>query len=603
MNAERVRDGVSRESDRRKNKFNQGVRALYRGSLEEADRQFRVAGTSLGQALVAIHATGWERAATKALQFLDFFDGLDKDSDDRKPDDEAIALRTLAVAVERLEEETVHGAAQQRRDAVTLRARKRLENVEWEPVLKQIRRLARKIPEVFGPLVTTRLGRRLVREGFATAADILLEGEYHQALSVVARLYQIEAGGKQVVETPICLHCFEKTSEYPPSEARAFMLDMRTFSGVFQAKCRDAQKDLEHALIHGVEALHLAEYLARGGFAVDDLLVLSDSFLKAAPGLAPSGEMKKMDKTLLSACVSYHRGMVAELRKAFEHAVPLLEDVVSKDVEPWSERADEALVRVRAIRDAEARRHAVAGLKGRYEAAKKAGDTAEERAALTELVKIETDDALLERLAQLELEAKTPAWTERAKETVRRGSRDATLLLALARQAVRIAPEQAKEAVALFRLALRGVQLSPEDSAAFAAALLVIGRPAEAGKVYRELGSRNPTRYLDAAKAFAACGEDARQRLGAQGCSISPRPPQGQGLPDTHGGRCPRAIRRSLGFRSSRLDEGRREAHRHPRGVPRRGGAEGTCGCFRGAREDGRSAPSVRDPTTFPRGA
>jgi tetratricopeptide (TPR) repeat protein len=519
LTAGRVIAIVTLDSERRKSKFNQGVRALYRGDMKEAERQFRMASSAAMVAIVALHTRAWERAVTKALQFLDFYDKLAPDSEDRKSGDEALMLRTLSIGVERLQEESVHGAAQQRRETVVKRARKRLESVEWEPVLRQVRTYVRRAPEIFGPLVTTRLGRRLVREGFATAADILLEGEYHQALSVVSRLNQMETGGKEELMTPICPHCFEQVSDWQPVEAREFFLGMRTYSGTFQTKCGERAKDLEHALVHGIEALFMAEYLGRGGIQVEDLLTLSDSFLRSASELAPSGEMKKKNEGLLSAFVSYHRARVAEMKRVFEDAVPLLEDVLSKAIEPWSERAEEALVRVRSIRDAEARRRAVAGLRSRGETAKMAGDSSEEQVALTELLKIETDIALLERLARLELEAKTPGWTERVKEAVKQGSRDATLLLALAKQAARIAPEQPNEAVALFRLAARGVQLSPEDSTVFATALLATGRPAEAGKVYAELGAIDPSRYLDAARAFAACG-DERHAMSAVGALL-----------------------------------------------------------------------------------
>ena len=514
MNPDRFQVLVKRNSDKQHERVRQGIRALYKGEFEAADRHFRLAPSAFGQSLVAMHAQSWERAAAKALEYLEFFDTLDKKTQSDNYSDKALMLRIIAIAIERLEEEPAEGAVKKRRESIVKRAHKRLEGVDWEPVMRVVRKHVSTASAIFGPLATTRLGRRLAREALASATEMLMEGQYHPAMSVVARVEQLQTGGKEKVHIPTCPHCFEVMSEGTSESARANLIKVRDSLGEFRRKCRDAPRDLEHALINGLEALFIAEYLGRAGFSVDEILPLASELLEAAGGLPPTGEIRNKDGPLLPACISYHRAKVAELRKAFDESMRLLEDVVSRNVEPWTEQAEEALVRVRAIRDGEARRIAVATLRERLEAAKSAGDHYRERNAIEELLKVESDDALLERLAQLELEAGVPGWMDRAAEAVRRGSRDPNLSKALVEAAVRISPEKPRDAIPLFRLASEHVPLGVEQSEVFAAALTAANRLSEAGKIYKELANIDPVRHLDAAKAYAACGEE-RQALSA----------------------------------------------------------------------------------------
>src|SRR3990172_2479491 len=99
---------MSRADEDRRNRLEvRAVRAMVQGKLEEAERMYRQMGSSLGLAIVAIHAGAWERAATKALRFLDFWDAFEPATpDERKKgeDDATIALQALAIALDRIED-------------------------------------------------------------------------------------------------------------------------------------------------------------------------------------------------------------------------------------------------------------------------------------------------------------------------------------------------------------------------------------------------------------------------------------------------------------------------------------------------------------------
>ena len=490
-------------NDDDKKTMGRALTALYRGSLDEADRLFRTMGTHWGVALVAFHKKAWERAAGKALRFLAAWDAAAAAEKKGTESDEAVMLRILAIAVDRIGQEPLRGGAQRRREALVERARQRLANVDWSAVHPIVRRMARTSPEIFGPIATARLRTNLVREEFARTADLLLlDGDYHRAWSLIFHLAPLGAGPKTTFDFPRCPHCFDEITE--ESTRHSLREDLRAHA---IPEYRKAPADREHALLNGVEALHVAEFLIGGADDVRDLLDCADRLLIAAPGLAPTGEMEKSEGGALIAFVAFHRARIADVHGDAGGAVSLFEEAVASAVEPWSDRAADELARLRTFEEAKSRRQETADLRSRCEACRVAGDTEGERAALTQLLAFVDEDALVERLARLERDAAVPGWPTRAAEAVRRGARAPALLAALAEEATLRAPKFPREAVRLFRLAFRGGALEPRASVAFADALIATGRAAEAGKVYEELGAADPERYLPAARAYATGGE------------------------------------------------------------------------------------------------
>ena len=506
------------DEDRRKRLEIRALHAVVQGEFEEAERLYRHLNSSLSLAVVALHQGAWERAAGKALRWFDFWDTVSAEERTQKgaEKDRAIALGALEIALERMEGRVPRNEAERkRRDRLAAKGRARLDAVtDWPWVRRTVREFVRIAPEYWGPFATERLGRNLLREGLAAAADLLLEDHVHLASYGARAKARVRPDGHGDVPLTLCPHCLEDLTSGSVEDARKIVPEVRDYMRVYLRPEAPPPKDREHALLAGAEVVSYAGILSRVGDPVDALCDRAEALLAAAPGLAPAGRMKGDADALLGAFLAFHRARIAELRGRPDDALALLDGVVASAVEPWSERAAEAAAHVRALREAAERSRRVTDLRTRCEAAKRAGDAAVERTALAELLAVADEDVLWERLAVLEIAASALGAMDRAAEAVRRGSRDPALVAAMIGEGARLASSNPKVSIHFFRLALHAGPLLPAAGRSFAAALAATERWSEAGKAYADVAAKEPALHLEAARAYAK-GGDGRKAVAA----------------------------------------------------------------------------------------
>jgi len=508
---------VPREDEGRRKRLEiRALHAVVHGEFEEAERLYRHLNSSLSLAVVALHRRAWERAAGKSLHWFDFWDTTTAEQRSQKgaEKDRALAIAALEIALGRMEERQPRSEAERkRRDRIVAKGRARLDAVtDWPWVRRTVREFVRAAPEYWGPFATERLGRNLLREGLAAAADLLLEDHVHLASYGARAKARARPDGDWDVPLTLCPHCLEDLTAESVEDARKIVPEIRDYMRVYLRADAPSPRDREHALLGGAEAVTYAGILSRVGDPVGGLCDRAEALLAAAPGLAPAGRMKEGQDALLGAFLAFHRARIAELRGRPDGALALLDGIVASAVEPWADRAAEAAAHVRALRDAAERSRRVSDLRSRCDAAKSAGDVAAERAALTDLLAVADGDALWERLAIVEVGAGAPDATDRATEAVRRGSREPALVAAIVGEGTRTAASDPRAAIPLFRLALHAGPLGPVAGKTFAAALAATGRWSEAGKAYADLAAKEPALRLDAARAYAK-GGDGRKAL------------------------------------------------------------------------------------------
>jgi len=145
-------DALKRQKDRIEGHLADGFHAIEENDSETAERHFRAADYTIGLALAHFYGHAWERAVNKAFAALS--------EAGHGTEDEAVALKVLALASKRLGEKETLGSAKQRQERLVARAERRLDEVDWQQVNKQIRGLTREKPGVYGALASVRMGRR-----------------------------------------------------------------------------------------------------------------------------------------------------------------------------------------------------------------------------------------------------------------------------------------------------------------------------------------------------------------------------------------------------------------------------------------------------------
>jgi tetratricopeptide (TPR) repeat protein len=493
---------LKRLKERIERQVQEGFAALAENDAEAAERHFRIAGHTLGIALACYHGRFWERATSKALAALA--------QAGPGTEDEAVALKVLAIASKQLgEEKKVKGAAQQRREALIKRAEERLDGVEWGPVHGLMRELAKKQPAVYGALASVRMGRKMVKAGFRTIVDFVLAGDYHRAACLGDDLTRIEATTWGLAaEFSLCPDCLEEWFEPAPGEPPNVALNrLSALTGTILFEF--TWKSPEHALILGISALHFAEFRARHGEDVARLVERAQVYYDAA---AAPQSLAPEEAGRWTACVDYHRGRVLELGKNEAAALALVEKVAAGPAAPWNDRAREVAERIRRRQASEAKRARVSSLRGECEAARKRSDDEAELAAMKALSsEIDLELGQLERLSRLRDEDHDPGWTDTAIRAAAKGSHDENLSRRLGDEAaVRWSEGKGREALNLFILARRIAPLSPDVMSACAAVLASFGRNAEAAKAYAAVGHREPIHFLESARCFMAAGEEKR---------------------------------------------------------------------------------------------
>ena len=491
---------LKRKRDRLERYRAEALHAIEQEDYELADRRFRLAGDTLGIALAAYYGHSRERAVSKALAALS---GVAKESVD-----ESIALKILDQASKQLANEKVRGAAQERRDGLIERAKARLEGVDWRRVHVHMSKLAREQPGVYGGLASERMGRKLMDELQHKSVELALMGDYHRAAALREEAGRVSPTTAVLMsEFSLCPDCLR---DWIDTEQGAAMDElMRTLAEeaipvLFQVDARSP----EQALMLGVSALHLAEYLSNRGKDVAKLLGRAESFCAEA---VPPESASEEERGRWTAFAEYHRGRIMEARKDGAGALAILEKVASGPVAPWNDRAREAVGRIRRRQAQEEKTRRVAGLRKECDEARKGEDGAAETAALTALAsETELDLPSLERLARLRAEAGDEGWVGMARQAALRGSHDDYIGRRLADEGGKEwSSGRAREALALFRLARRIDPLPAESMSAYAAVLAAIGRPEEAGSAYEALGQEEPLRFLDSARCYLEAGEGA----------------------------------------------------------------------------------------------
>lgn len=504
---------MKRQKDRIEGHLADGFHAIEENDTETAERHFRAADYTIGLALAHFYGRSWERAVNKAFAALS--------EGEHGTEDEAVALKVLALASKRLEEKEALGSAKQRQERLIARADERLEEVDWKQVNKQIRGLTRDKPGVYGALASVRMGRRLAEQGLQTATQLLLAGDYHRAACIGDDMRHVSTTNAGMAAfLSLCPECFEEKMELDPDDlASGPMQRLLVTSGRLLYKFQG--KGPGHSLILGVSAVHFGEYLARHGQDAKRMWERAGVHFDAAK---PPSTLSPEETERWTTCLDFHRGGLLEFKGDEAGALTLIEDVASRPVVPWNDRAGEVADRIHRRQAAEERRKRIAALRDTSEAARKRGDNVAELSALSSLAaETELELQQLERLASLRAGSGDSKWVEDAAAAARRDSHDEFLLGRLSEEgARRWSAGEAREALNLLRVARRMGQLPRDAMSAYAAALASLDRFAEAGKAYETLGGVAPERYLDGARCYAKAGEDERALAAVQALFGSP---------------------------------------------------------------------------------
>lgn len=504
---------MKRQKDRIEGHLADGFKAIEENDTETAERHFRAADYTIGLALSHYYGHAWERAVNKAFAALS--------EAEHGSEDEAVALKVLALASKELRGREAFGTAKQRQERLVARAEKRLEPVDWQKVSRKIRGLTREKPGVYGALASVRMGRRLAEQGLQTATQLLLEGDYHRAALIgheMAHVSTTTAGLASFIS--LCPDCLEENMELDPDDLASGPVQRLV---VTMGRMVHELKGNEpgHSLILGVSALHFGEYLAQHAQDAARIWELAAAHLDAAK---PPQMLSPEETERWTTCLDFHRGRLLEMKGDEAGALSLMEDVASRTVAPWNDRAGELAGTIHRRNAAEERSRRIAALRDTCETARKGGDGAAELSALSSLAaETELELQQLERLARLRAESGDSRWVEDAAAAARRDSHDEFLLGRLSEEATRRwSAGEAREALSLMRLARRMGQLPPEAMSAYAAALASLERFAEAGKAYEAIGEGAPARYLDSARCYSRADEDERAVAAVQALFESP---------------------------------------------------------------------------------
>jgi len=490
------------DQDRLDKNQGRGYLALVHGDIDTAERSFRLIRDIVGLAITAVHAGAWERAMNKAVRAL---------ANPRlSPPYRAIALKILLLSVERVKAE--EGSPNPHREKTLKQAETLLEGVDWEGVHRHLRKSLKDMPQVFAPIATERFGKKLLNQGVCTAAQLLLDGEFHKAQVVLWEVQDLEPEPRTPPPPFLCEHCMGKGKRNMRSgDRRIESTDalVRLSLPMFE-KPPDSR---EVALLLGVAGIQVLSFLAKKGEWREELAARTDSLLAnmaSFPALDPSAWESAGSR--VAATTAVYRARLSLLRKAPAEARRLLDPVASGPEDPWNTSAQDLMDEILESEQREVRLRRIDAQAKRARVARAVGDDAAEHAALLDLVQ---EDGLelegRERLAHLAIRLSDSSWLLRVTDAARRGSRDAALSQALAEEALREVREgHARKGVPLFRLAREVAPLGSESTLRFAEALLSLGRHAEAAALYEGLGATDPACLVLAARSFFDAGRGRR---------------------------------------------------------------------------------------------
>ena len=512
------------EESKRRRRIEEGLALL--GNPDEdprlADKAFRAADWSTGQALAAIQERRYERALNKALEAV-------ARAGEGSVEERGTALLALRKARQRLPTPEARPDQTAREERIMARADALLQELgpeDWAEAEKQVKERCEDFPQLYGPLLTTKTGEAERRRLYRAAYQVLMEtGDAHEAAELVRegemKAESLEAlTGLALCPCPSCLPDLLAPNRDDPFGDPWFAARGVQQQALTEAASWSATSGVtrEETFLGAVACFNLSRYLDERGRRDLAAQALSGAATRFAatpdlPLMGPEGD-PTVPPFVENACRLYFEGVLHLVKEGIPACVERLRAASALETSFWSDRAREKIPHVEGVLRLDQEEEKRIALVRQAEEAQARGDLQEELAILEKLAgfgPLFPDEE--ERFHFLRVVTGATSEPSDILRVLKEGSGDERVR-AIARDKVRELAASGRAVEALEMIAAFGPleEMGEADLSLYEGLAERTGRTLSRGRALAFLAERDCNRAAEAARCLRSAGRPARAR-------------------------------------------------------------------------------------------